>query len=447
MQNIPLPISTAGGVNTLANREEIINLFAEVQSPNAKKTVTLLGTSGAEEYLTLPSKILGQGLFKGELFVVTSTKLYVIRYDNYYEIGDVDFDEDKEVYFASNGVHLVLTSGKSFYYKEGEGVQEITHEFYRPSTFVTYQDGYFIFTRAESGEFFISKLYSVEFIGTDYATAESLPDKLLRVVSLNRQLWLIGERSIEVWYNSGDVDFPFSRINGAVSKIGCLDANTIQIVNNSIIFVGNDENIYQTIGYTPTVISNLKLAQEINQNTTPSSSTTYHEEGHNFYIINFRNRSYGYDALTSLWHTRESNNKPWIVRNTLNYKTEIFGISDSKLLKVGIKYPTELNKKIERVMIFPPINKGVDPISISAFTLDMQVGESKINNEIFANLSISKNGGVDYGFEHKKSVGKVGEFLKRVKWRQLGRGVNFVFKVSIIADIQIKIIGGFIETR
>ena len=447
MQNIPLPISSTGGVNELANREEIINLFAEVQSPNAKKTVTLLGTSGVKEYLTLPSNILGQSVFNGELFIVTSSKLYKIKYNSVHELGDVEFPIDQQVYFANNGVHLVLTNGRSFYYTEDDGVQEITHTFYQSSSFVTYQDGYFIFTKAESGEFFISKLYSVDFLGTDYATAESLPDKLLRVVSLNQQLWLIGEYSVEVWYNSGGLDFPFSRIGGATSKIGCLDANTIQIVDNSLMFLGSNGSVYKTRGYTPTVVSNIKVTTEVSRQENKLTTGAYTEEGHSFYLLHLKDQTLVFDTLTSLWHTRQSNLSRWIVNYPLNLGTTIYAVKDNKLLKVGLEYPMELEENIMRTMVFPPINKGVEAFIISAFTLDVQVGKSLINKERFAYLSVSKDGGETYRFEHSKSIGKVGEFLKKVTWRQLGRGINFVLKVSIIADVQIKIVGGHIATR
>jgi len=59
-----------------------------------------------------------------------------------------------------------------------------------------------------SGQFFISGSYDVTaWDALDYATAEGDPDYLQAIISENRELWLLGKTSYEVWYNSGDSEF------------------------------------------------------------------------------------------------------------------------------------------------------------------------------------------------------------------------------------------------
>ena len=36
-----------------------------------------------------------------------------------------------------------------------------------------------------------------------------------QVLAVNRRLWLFGEESTEIWYNSGDSDNQFLRFQGA----------------------------------------------------------------------------------------------------------------------------------------------------------------------------------------------------------------------------------------
>jgi hypothetical protein len=449
MNKIPLAIATSAGVNNVANNESLVNLFAEAQSPNAKSTVTLLSTSGARLKQTIPNAIIGEGYHQGDLFVCSQTKLYLIKYNNFFDVGDVDFIGKDRVYFASNGVNLMITNGKSYSYSQVEGVKEITSKYYHASSFVDYQDGYFIFTREGTGEFFHSKLYSTDFIGTDYATSELKPDKLVRATSINQQLWLLSEESIEVYYNSGGLDQVFQRIGGSTNSLGCLNAETIQKVGTALFFVGNNGSVYQTQGYTPIKISNLAVEKELSETEYKEiRSTQYTELGHTFYVLHLKNITYVYDTATNLWHTRSSkstNNKRWFIERVISKNFLNYGISGSSIYNILEADATDNGVAVRRTLILPPVNKGVDAITVNALQLDIVAGESLINRERFATLRVSKDGGKTYSSKVQASIGKVGEFTHSVIWRRLGRGVDFVFKIEIIADVQIKITGAFIR--
>ena len=63
--------------------------------------------------------------------------------------------------------------------------------------------------------------YSMIFPGLFQALKDSSTDNLITMEENNREAWLIGERTSEVWFNSGGTNFSFSRIPGVGPQIGC----------------------------------------------------------------------------------------------------------------------------------------------------------------------------------------------------------------------------------
>jgi hypothetical protein len=77
-----------------------------------------------------------------------------------------------------------------------------------PST-VTFLDGYFVFSinGASNDRFYITNLFQGTTVGgLDWAAAEGDPDILQAVIADRRDLYLMGKKTLEVWYNAGDPD-------------------------------------------------------------------------------------------------------------------------------------------------------------------------------------------------------------------------------------------------
>ena len=91
------------------------------------------------------------------------------------------------------------------------------------------------------GQWFISALYDSATINAlQFATAESKPDPLLRVMVINRELWLFGSASIEPWQDSGASPFPFTRITGAVMDRGTAAALSPANLTGTAFWLGDD---------------------------------------------------------------------------------------------------------------------------------------------------------------------------------------------------------------
>ena len=69
----------------------------------------------------------------------------------------------------------------------------------------------------------------------DFAQAESLPDDLLRVFSLNQLLYLFGETTTEIWFTSGTGRPPLSR--QAVLPQGICGTYAVDSIDGIIYFI------------------------------------------------------------------------------------------------------------------------------------------------------------------------------------------------------------------
>lgn len=448
---VPFSISTSAARNVKANGELLVNMYADQLPPNAKSQVALIGTPGWTYRLSLATApIIGMHYFNGNLYVVTQTHLYKVASDDTITtVGTLDLSATDQASIADNGVNMVIVGGNG-YYSDGSTVTKITHAAYYPSDTVIFKDGYFIFNRSNTNQFFISKLYSVDFDATMYASAEGSPDNIVGIATDSRNVWIFGTQSTEVWYNSGDSLFPFDRVSGSFSQRGCLSYKTISSINNTICWVADDGMVYMANGYTPQQISTPAVEYQIAKRGTKSMRAfSYTEEGHYFYVLTIDSQiTLVYDMKTALWHTRASNSSTWGLNNIIRSDTGLLMGSDYTtgiLYYVGLDYYTENGQIICREAVTSPLLPDVDFHSIHKFELDMETGKSVVNETDTVCLQFSSDGGVSFGNEHTISLGDQGKRKTRIVWRRLGRHRNFSAKVKFRSASQINIIAAYAE--
>jgi len=442
LTQIPFAISSGSAYSQRNNSSELINLYVQIEEQGSKTNHVLLNTSGVEEILTLPYTIYGVYEFLNKIYVATSDFLYEINGTIATSIGAVSFS--KKVIFSDNGIDLIMVAENGYAYTPSTStLKDMSTELgWYPADTVAYMDGYFIFNRTGTGQFFISKLYSTEIDPIDWASGESAPDDTVGVIVTSRQLWVIGERTIETWYDSGDPDFPFTRVSGAVTDIGCASYKTIAKIRTSVLFVGTDNKVYMTNGYTPSVISTPSVELSIiNADRTTITAFTYTENGSWFYVLTINdNTTLVYDPDTAQWHKRESNNGKWLVNGAINvYSTgTAIGYCDKCFHAISINHLTENGVNIRREAISLPINKTVNRMRIHEILLDIEGG---FETEATVALQLSKDSGKTWENKNYSKTGAIGDYKKRVKWQRLGQARDAIVKIIISDAIPIRILG------
>lgn len=453
----PIPLTSNTTEKGITGGQELVNLYPRITS-QGKYPFKLIGTPGTANFCELPTfpvKELRKA--KGRAFAFTPSAIYEIFQNNtFQELAQVSLNGIR-LSIANNGLQVVVVDGIKGYSIDlsSNEVVEIIQDGFYPSTNVIYQDGYFIFNRVGTGQFYLSELLDVAFDPNDFGSAEAQPDKLVSIISDHRELFLFGEETIEVWYNSGDAALPFERNQGAYIEKGCAAPYSVSKANNTIYFIGSDRMVYSLNGYTPIRVSNHEVESTLsNAELSEAFSYTYQEQGHLFYVLTIpsKNKTWCYDISTGSWHIRKSYQ---FERHVSNCKVEVFNKNLVGSFNSGVIY--ELNSRyyrddlepLIRELTLPTISNGRSLFSIAGLELDMSSGVGLTNGDGFdpeLRIFTSKDGGKSF-LQHSKVVpiGKEGEFLTRAKATRFGVGRQFTFRVEISDPIPVEIGGAWLE--
>jgi len=176
-----------------------------------------------------------------------------------------------------------------------------------------YADGYFIALEESTRNFFLSSLNNgLEWDALDVAQLSSSSNNVQAITVEHRELWLVGGQTTEVWYNSGDPDFPFQPIQGVFIHHGILAPWSIIGADNTLFWLGSDKlgarTVYRMQGYTPLRVSTHPIEYLLGKSAEPERTIgfSYQDEGHTFLVfyVPDLDTTLVYDLATQLWHER-----------------------------------------------------------------------------------------------------------------------------------------------
>lgn len=189
---------------------------------------------------------------------------------------------------------------------------------FKPASTVQYFDGYFVFDAAGTRQFFISSINDgTQYSDLDFATATASSDVVKAVLVYHEQLLIFCTYHTEVWWDTGNVNFPFQRYDAALIARGLANPWCVTSEDNTVFWMGDDGIFYRLNGFVPERVSTFAMehawAQYPNK-FLDSSCFTLDQEGHKFIIVNFPSgpATWCYDISTKLWHERVSWGTQWV---------------------------------------------------------------------------------------------------------------------------------------
>jgi hypothetical protein len=300
-------------VNAADNR--MVNLYPEVIPEGGKEPAYLQRCPGLAYRAVIGTgpirAVYSLGSF---LYVVSGEEFYKVDAAyNATKIGDVT--GTGPVSMADNGTQIFLACNPDgfIYNTETLAFAKITDPDFPGAVTVGYLDGYFVFNEPNSQRVWVTSLLDgLSIDPLDFASAEGSPDGLVSLIIDHREAWLFGTNSVEVWYNSGDSDFPLTRIQGAYNEIGCIAPYSVAKMDNSVFWLGADARgqgiVYRANGYQGVRVSTHAVEFAIQQygNLADAVGYTYQQDGHTFYVLNFTDAdtTWVFDAATGAWHER-----------------------------------------------------------------------------------------------------------------------------------------------
>ncbi len=336
---------------------------------------------------------------------------------------------------------------------------------------IAFIEGWLIFNQPGTRTFYTNAPvpYTLTFAGLFYALKDSSTDNLVTLFENNRELWLIGERTTEVWYNAGGANFAFSRLPGIGPQHGCSAKHSIARVGANLAWLAQNEQgqnyVVMTDQYAVEPVSNhaIEFAISSYPQVSDALGDCYEEVGHIQYVLTFptADTTWCFDLKTSealkspdAWWQRLSWNASTgtyhrhigncfvnfaNVRMWGDYQTgQIHQQSRSIYTDNGA--PLRCQRRAPHVWARENRKRIFQASMQVEFTpgVGLQVGQG-VNPQ--AMIRWSDDGGFTYGTEIDVPIGLVGDTRNRAILYQVGESRDRVWEVNYSDPTQRDMIG------
>lgn len=443
-----------------------VNLFP-VMDEAGKETASMYGTPGLALFTTAGSGP-HRGAFKSgnnRCFFVSGASLYEVSANATAVHRGSLLTSMGSVSMAEGITQLAICDGRNIYcftYETNSLEKVIAAGLPDSVGYVTNIDGFFVVNEVNTGRFHISGINDIlMWDPLDYATAESSPDSLEAPVNAVGLLWLMGEKTTEVWANRGASDFTFRRNSNGVMKAGVLAKHSILEVDNTIVWVGQDEfgsgMVYRANGFTPQRISTTPIERRIQNCAAPQDiyAWAYQEDGHVFYVISGGglDTSLAYDFSTQQWHERaflneDGNFEPHLgACHIYAFGKHLIGDRrNGNIYEMSLDLYSDNGEEIARERVYTHISDENKRVRFNALEIGIETGVGNPDDpDPRCEFSFSRDGGRTYSTPVIRAIGAIGEYKKKVVFRRFGVADQITFKLRITGKTKTAITGSYLR--
>jgi hypothetical protein len=257
------------------------------------------------------------------------------------------------------------------------------------------------------------------------------------------EIWLIGEQSGEVWYDSGAYPQPFAPISGAFFSTGVAAPFAAGIAGEYVTWLAQGEGgagrMVAAKSYTPQPISNYAVETSLagyarTATLADAEVLAYEHQGHQFACFSFPQggNCWVYDFSLGTWHERQSLNATTGLSGA--WRPRVHGYAFGKHL-VGERESGWISvldtticaegdgTPIRRVRIPPPLYaKPGSRLRVDRFELLLEAGLGTVSGQ-GSDPRVALRTSPDtkrWSTERLASAGKLGDYSRRVVWTRLG---------------------------
>ncbi|WP_347016436.1 hypothetical protein H2788_14235 [Acinetobacter seifertii] len=338
--------------------------------------------------------------------------------------------------------YLAINSKPYLYlYNPSKGLKQVLDGDLGKVNDVIWIDGYFMST---DGQYLIITELKDPFQVNPlkYGSSEVDPDPINALFKLRNEVYALNRYTTEVFSNVGGENFPFSRIDGAMSTRGTLAANTCCLFLETIAFLGSGKNepisIYLSVNGTTQKIATREIDQILRNYSEEQLTNCLVEsrilEGHQWLYVHLPDKTLVYDAAASqatnqqVWfflcsgfgETRYLAQNhvwcydKWIVGHPLENKLGILNVSSGEHWGEVVEW--EFSTSIIYNESHGAIFHQLELVSLPGRTI---FGESPT---ICTQYSVD---GMEWSNQKYISAGKTGQRDKRLVWFQQGHMNNW----------------------
>jgi hypothetical protein len=432
--------------------QQCTNFYPNIAQAPALNQETLFGTPGLTQVASASdiSNCRGAHEMNGVPYFVIDGKLYSMS-TSYALTDHGQIDGSGRVSMADNGTQMLVLvpGGNGFIYNHvTDTFAQITDPDFTANgnpQQVVYIDGYFCLT-TDSKKFIVSALNDgLSYNALDFGTAESDPDEIVAPIVFKNQLFIGGSQTIEAFQNIGGADFPFQRTGLFLSK-GISSPFSIQSIQDTFVFVGAGANespaIWALNGNSVAKISTTAIDKELSELTEAQIadiySWAYAEKGAYFVGFALPGTTLVYDTISKRWHERKSFVDgalgAYRVTALVRAYNQLWAgdLVDGRIGLLDQDTYTEYGTEIRRTIVTQPFQNNMQRFSLPELELTVESGVGN-SSAIDPKVGLERSTDAKIWDDIKlRSIGKVGEYNRRVIWRRNGSASRFeLFRFTI----------------
>ena len=449
----PLAVNFAMGRASVAAGGRVVNMYPQASSVGAKADMVLIGAPGARSFTTLryPNDVnvptiegavlaMAYSNKDDRLVVVGEHAIYMVdRAGAVTRLGASELRDP--VSLATNGIDFIAVDGSRDRARwiNADGLTPAyptDTDFYGADSAASL-DGYLFFNRAGTGQVFCTGIRTRDLHGLDFAEAEKAPDDAVGVLASGEYLWIFGEDTTEIWYNAANpVGFPFSRAQGTTIEQGCAAISAACQIDGVVFWLTAGGTVWMAQGLSPSRISDDQIEAEIKARKGAWASArafAYSDEGHTFYQLTVGDLTVVYDLATGFWCQRANYSRGHALArcHARAWGRHFIGTDDGRVLEMALDAFDDAGEPLIAEVVSMPIHGQRDFVSIGGVQIEMDTGLSPLGADYAVLMAVSGDGGKTWGPNRPASVGKTGEYRRRVVWRKLGARRDWRFRFTI----------------
>lgn len=323
-------------------------------------------------------------------------------------------------------------------------------------------DNYFVYNNPGTQQWGSTKPLSPLSPSLSFSSKDGSPDDLVSLIVNNREVYLLGETSSEVWIDAGLFPFPFQRIPGTNSQFGIAAKFSVSRIGPSFAYVSRnirgEAQIMMMVGYVPQRISTHAVENSlVGQYIEDAVAWTYQQEGHECYVVTFPtiNLTWVFDLATGFWHKwLYCNNQNQYERHRGNCMASfqnmilIGDYANGIIYKLDTENYTDNGQPIRRLRRCPHIVSDLQRQYFAELQLQFQPGVGLPDGLVpEAMLRWSNDGGSTWSNEHWTSIGAQGKYTNRAIWRRLGWSRDRIFEVVVTDPVKAVIVSANLKAE
>lgn len=456
---VTVPINITGGTYT----HKSLPLSAQVtrnfqpqiqENPSTKSSYILESFHGLKLFGTATgSKDRGMLEHRGILYKVTDTTLYSVNSaGTHTTLGTIP--GVSRCILEGIGDSVVIVSDGIPYEWDGATLTTITDSDLETPNACAHLNNQMIYD-GDDGRFWVSDVGDPATVNSlNFAKAESNADKLLRPFVLSETLYLLGEKTIEQWWNSGVGNPPFDRIQNGTIPIGLAAIHSVASNDRFMYLLGTDSQVYRVRGSSYEAVTTLAIAAEIKKFSfiEDAEGECFNLNGQWFYKITFPTADKTFiwpeEGQWFEWSSGTEGGRNISSSYAFAFRKHLVGDSTSgNIYEMDPDTYTDNGETIIRVRDTGPLHGGLvgspgKTLELNRFELIMETGVGLLSGQgqdPQIMLSISTDGGRTFGTEMWGTVGKSGEFLHKVEWFALGSFESAIIRIKVSDPVYISI--------